>query len=90
MEALVQQPSASAGQGDGMSSLRWQIGALLADCSARGCCNNPRCRNLDGVSEMGLVVGRAGARGVCSCCREVCYCSRECQEGTPQALLLLG
>ena len=78
MDALVGQPS--AGEGDGNSTLRWLIAALLAGCSARGCCNNPRCGNLGGVSEMGLVVGRAGARGVCSGCREVCYCSRECQE----------
>ena len=60
--------------------LRPLVVKVFAICSARGCCNNPRCRNLDGVSEMGLVVGREGARGVCSGCREVCYCSRECQE----------
>ena len=77
MDALVGQPSADDG---GTIRMRRQVAALLADCSARGCCNNPRCRDLGGVSEMGLVVGRAGARGVCSCCREVCYCSRECQE----------
>ena len=53
---------------------------FMAQCSARGCCNHPRCGDLGGVSEMGLVVGREGARGVCSGCREVCYCSRECQE----------
>ena len=53
----------------------WMMG-----CAAHGCCNNPRCKNLGGVSEMGLVVGREGARGVCSGCREVCYCSRKCQE----------
>ena len=52
----------------------------LKICPARGCCNNPRCMNLGGVGEKGLVVGREGARGVCSGCREVCYCSRECQE----------
>ena len=56
------------------------IGDFMGTCSARGCCNNPRCMNLGGVSEMGLVVGREGARGVCSGCREVCYCSRGCQE----------
>ena len=52
----------------------------LALCSARGCCNNPRCMNVSGESEMALVVGREGARGACSGCREVCYCSRACQE----------
>ena len=56
------------------------VAESLAQCSARGCCNNPRCMNLGGVSEMGLVVGREGARGLCSGCREVFYCSRECQE----------
>ena len=77
-EAFVRQPS--AGDGDINSAMRWLVAAHLTDCSARGCCNNPRCGNLSGVSEMGLVVGRAGARGMCSGCREVCYCSRECQE----------
>ena len=52
----------------------------FAGCIARGCCNNARCRNLGGVSEMGLVVGKQGARGVCGGCREACYCSRACQE----------
>ena len=79
MDALVRQPSAGDDDG-GMIRTRRLVAALLTDCSARGCCNNPRCGNLSGVSEMGLVVGRSGARGVCSGCREVCYCSRECQE----------
>ena len=78
MDAYGGQPSAA--DACELSRLRVLVAALLADCSARGCCNNPRCGNLGGVSEMGLVVGRAGARGVCSGCTEVCYCSRKCQE----------
>jgi hypothetical protein len=64
----------------GLWAVACTAAGLLSACSARGCCNNPRCVNLGGVSEMGLVVGREGARGVCSACREVCYCSRKCQE----------
>ena len=56
------------------------LAEALAKWCAYGCCNNPRCTNLGGVSEMGLVVGRQGARGVCSGCREACYCSKKCQE----------
>jgi hypothetical protein len=59
----------------------YTVAEVLSACSARGCCNNPWCVNLEGMSEMGLVMGREGARGVCSACREVCYCSRKCQEG---------
>jgi hypothetical protein len=59
--------------------MRW-VAELLAKSSARRCCNNPRCLNLSGMSEMGLVVGGGGARGVCSGCREVCYCSYKCHE----------
>jgi hypothetical protein len=59
--------------------VHWAAEAL-AKSSARGCCNNPRCLNLSGMSEMGLVVGGGGARGVCSGCREVCFCSRQCQK----------
>ena len=58
----------------------------LKICPARGCCNNPRCKNMAGFSEMGLVVGREGARGVCSGCREVCYCSKKCQEAAWEVL----
>ena len=36
--------------------------------------------NVSGESEMALVVGKERARGVCSGCREVCYCSWACQE----------
>jgi hypothetical protein len=64
----------------GLQATACSVAEALSACSARGCCNNPRCVSLGGVSEMGLVVGREGARGVCSACREVCYCSRDCQE----------
>ena len=66
--------------GVAVAVLRGLVVNVFATCSARGCCDNPRCRNLAGVSEMGLVVGREGARGLCSGCREVCYCSRKRQE----------
>jgi hypothetical protein len=49
-------------------------------CTARGCCNNPYCRNLGGVGELALVIWEKGARGVCGGCNEACYCSRACQE----------
>ena len=64
----------------GLRKAAYAAATWILQCSARGCCNNPRCMNLGGVSEMGLVVGREGAKGVCSGCREVCYCSRKCQE----------
>ena len=63
-----------------MAELRGVLVTVLAVSSARGCCNNPRCISLAGVSELGLVVGKEGARGVCSGCKEVCYCSKKCQE----------
>ena len=44
------------------------------------CCNNPDCRELGGLSELGLVQGPGGARGVCGGCGLACYCSRKCQE----------
>ena len=68
------------GQGQVLSNVVHSVAETLAGKCAFGCCNNPRCMNLDGVSEMGLVVGREGARGVCSGCRGACYCSRRCQE----------
>jgi hypothetical protein len=40
------------------------------------CCNNPGCRNLDGLSEQELVSGRSSR---CSGCKVARYCSRECQ-----------
>ena len=39
------------------------------------CCNNLECVSLEGVSELGMVLG-----GVCGGCRSVAYCSRGCQE----------
>ena len=56
-----------------------QAANALSGCYASGCCNNPRCKNLSGVSEMGLVVGRKGAKKVCGGCKLACYCSRRCQ-----------
>ena len=44
------------------------------------CCSNPDCRELGGLSELGLVQGPEGARGVCGGCGLACYCSRKCQE----------
>ena len=44
------------------------------------CCNNPDCKELGGLSELGLVQGPKGARGVCGGCGLACYCSRACQE----------
>ena len=66
MPALVHRVAISAARG-------------LSGCYARGCCNNARCRNLSGVSEMGLVVGTKGAKKVCGGCRLACYCSLRCQ-----------
>ena len=77
---LVQSAEGGAGGHSVALLISRSIVECMGVCSARGCCNNPRCMNLGGVSEMGLVVGRGGARGVCSGCREVCYCSREYQE----------
>jgi chemotaxis protein histidine kinase CheA len=56
------------------------IGFELGTCSARGCCNNPLCRSLSGASEVGLVLGGSGAKGLCSGCKEVCFCSEACQK----------
>ena len=43
------------------------------------CCNNLRCSNLEGWSEMGQVGGHEGA-GFCGGCGEAVYCSKACQE----------
>jgi hypothetical protein len=49
-------------------------------------CNSPTCENMQGLSEVGVVVpgvegaarGGEGA-GVCRVCKAACYCSRSCQ-----------
>jgi hypothetical protein len=54
-----------------------QLGAaVISQLPQPHCCNNPRCRNLDGLSEQELVSGRSSR---CSGCKVARYCSRECQ-----------
>jgi len=48
------------------------LSTLAISCA----CNNPHCSNLDGLSELELVQGRAR---LCGKCRVARYCSRECQ-----------
>ena len=55
------------------------------------CCGNPKCRVMQGSSEVGLVMGGAAGRGggggggagrgggYCPGCKRVCYCSEACQ-----------
>ena len=48
------------------------------------CCGNPRCRVMEGSSEVGLVMGAGasgarGAGGYCRGCKRMCYCSEACQ-----------
>ena len=63
-----------------MRDIACDIAIELSRCYALGCCNNPRCSNMAGTSEVGLVVGEGrAARGVCSGCKVVSYCSRRCQ-----------
>jgi hypothetical protein len=50
--------------------------ALVAEMPVSSCCNSPRCGELGGVSEAGLVRGR----GRCSGCKAARYCSSRCQK----------
>jgi hypothetical protein len=49
------------------------------------CCNEPRCWNLEGLSEVGLVLrgvqggSRAEGQGVCGQSKAAYYCSRYCE-----------
>jgi hypothetical protein len=62
------------------------LGLMGLERSAGFCCNEPSCPNLEGLSEVGLVVPgvkgvprREGA-GLCGRCKSVCYCSKLCQK----------
>ena len=67
-------------QDGGAESLGCFARMVLSMVPVGFCCNNPDCRELGGLSELGLVQGPKGARGVCGGCGLACYCSRECQE----------
>ena len=67
-------------QEGGAESLKCLARMVLSMVPVGFCCNNPDCRELAGLSELGLVQGPEGARGVCGGCGLACYCSRECQE----------
>jgi hypothetical protein len=45
------------------------------------CCSNPSCINLEGTSELELLMGGAAGKGggYCAGCNQVCYCSEACQ-----------
>jgi hypothetical protein len=51
--------------------------ALVAEMPVSSCCNSPRCGELGGASEAGLVWGR----GRCSGCKAARYCSSRCHKG---------
>ena len=63
----------------------WTLGDMAMRRPVSFSCNNPRCENLRGLSEMGMVVpgGKRGGggegAGVCGACRVACYCSYDCQ-----------
>ena len=60
-----------------LGSFAWMVSTMVP---MGFCCNNPDCSELGGLSELGLVQGPEGARGVCAGCGLACYCSRACQE----------
>jgi hypothetical protein len=43
------------------------------------CCNNPTCRRLEGLGEVGLVRPGLKGAGVCGRCKAACYCCGVCQ-----------
>jgi len=51
------------------------VGELLCSFAHPYACNNPRCTNLAGPSEMRLVTGQSTK---CGGCRAARYCSRQC------------
>ena len=83
---IVNSLEAEGGSRQNAYELFSQLSMLSEEClssiAVGFCCNNVRCRNLNGVSEVGLVVkgGGGGGGGFCQRCRAACYCSRECQE----------
>jgi hypothetical protein len=53
-----------------------QTGLALCSMAVPCLCNNPRCTNTSGPTELSLVSGRSC---VCGACRVAHYCSRACQ-----------